>query len=370
METFHPGPGAFAIALLIAFLGTKNGRNLGAEIIHNRIKQTIIFWLPLKLRCKIIEKIMSMPIKKGRAVMSNATKPWGAQHDYISRVQKNGIVGHWIVKNSHLAKKQQRVSWVEETANEADLTIYYIHGGGFRYGDSLMYMESFIHIIEYLRETRGLNVRIFSIEYNRMPEVNYYKTKEDCLNGYRYLINHVKIDPKKIVFAGDSAGGNLVATSLLTIRDLGLPQPAGNVLISPWANIDNSQSVRPNKVYLDCLTPKMLNSNLGNYFPEAANCASEEEGRLALRNPAFSPVYGSFTGICPTLVTYGGTEIFQHDVEELIGCLKRDQVKVDVITREAPHIWLISSILAPTHAIWKTDCSKLADWCANCVLQS
>lgn len=71
---------------------------------------------------------MSMPIKKGRAVMSSATKPWGAQYDYITRVQKNGIVGHWIVKDSHLAKKQQRVSWVEKSAVEADLTIYYIHG--------------------------------------------------------------------------------------------------------------------------------------------------------------------------------------------------------------------------------------------------
>lgn len=231
-----------------------------------------------------------------------------------------------------------------------------------------MYMESFIHIIEYLRETRGMNVRIFSIDYNRMPEVNYDRTKEDCLNGYRYLINHVKIDPKKIVFAGDSAGGNLVATNVLAIRDLGLPQPAGNVMISPWANIDNSQSARPNKVYMDCLTPEMMHNDHGNYFYQAAAGASKEEKRLALRNPAFSPVFASFTGICPTLVTYGGTEVFQHDVEELIGCLKRDQVKVDVITRKAPHIWIILSMLAPTHAVWKTDCSKLADWCANCVL--
>lgn len=149
METFRPGPRVFVIALLIAFLGTKNGRNLGkwqsavknachwhcilhkhsgAEIIHKHIKQTIVFWLPLRVRCKIVERIMSMPTLKGRAVMSSATKPWGAQHDYTSRVQKNGIAGHWIVKDSHLIKKQQRVSWVEKTAKEADLTIYYIHG--------------------------------------------------------------------------------------------------------------------------------------------------------------------------------------------------------------------------------------------------
>ena len=71
---------------------------------------------------------MSMPVNKGRKLMSNATKPWGAQWDYISRVQKTNVVGHWIVKDSHLTKKQLRVSWVEKTANEANLTIYYIHG--------------------------------------------------------------------------------------------------------------------------------------------------------------------------------------------------------------------------------------------------
>lgn len=252
------------------------------------------------------------------------------------------------------------------------VNLYYplfLIGGGFRLGDSLMYMESFIHIIEYLKETRGLNIRIFSVEYNRMPEVNYYRTKEDCLNGYRYLINDVKIDPKTIVFAGDSAGGNLVATCLMAIRDLNLARPAGNVQISPWATVDNSQSSRAGKVYEDCLTLKMMNNNHGNYFPEAGACSNVEEKRLALHNPAISPLYGSFIGFCKTLVTYGGTEIFQHDIEELIGCLKRDQVQVDVITRKAPHIWLISSILAPTHAMWKTDCSKVADWCADCVLQ-
>lgn len=72
-------------------------------------------------------------------------------------------------------------------------------GGGFRMGDSLMYMESFTHIIEHLRTTRGLNVRIFSVDYGKMLDANYSRSKEDCMNGYRYLVQDLKIDPKKIV---------------------------------------------------------------------------------------------------------------------------------------------------------------------------
>lgn len=63
-----------------------------------------------------------------------------------------------------------------------------------------MYMESFTHIIEHLKKTRGIDARIFSVEYGMNPEVNYERTKQDCLNGYKYLIQDLKLNPKKIVF--------------------------------------------------------------------------------------------------------------------------------------------------------------------------
>jgi hypothetical protein len=51
---------------------------------------------------------------------------------------------------------------------------------------------------------------------------------------------HKPIDPSKIVFAGDSAGGNLCITVLTILRDMGLPLPAGAVLISPWVDLTHS----------------------------------------------------------------------------------------------------------------------------------
>lgn len=49
--------------------------------------------------------------------------PWGAQWDYITKVTK----GHWIAYNDKL-KNQERATWVEKTAKDVDLVIYYIHG--------------------------------------------------------------------------------------------------------------------------------------------------------------------------------------------------------------------------------------------------
>ena len=42
------------------------------------------------------------------------------------------------------------------------------------------------------------------------------------------------VDPKKIVVAGDSAGGGLTMALLIAIRDAGLPAPAGAMALSPW----------------------------------------------------------------------------------------------------------------------------------------
>ena len=43
-----------------------------------------------------------------------------------------------------------------------------------------------------------------------------------------------------MIFAGDSAGGGLLLSLLLIIRDLNLPLPSGAILISPWCDLSHS----------------------------------------------------------------------------------------------------------------------------------
>jgi hypothetical protein len=79
-----------------------------------------MFWLPLRLRCKLVYSILAAKVHTGRLLMSSATRPWGAQWDYITPVKR----GHWIAHKG----KQKSVAWAEQTANDAELIIYYIHG--------------------------------------------------------------------------------------------------------------------------------------------------------------------------------------------------------------------------------------------------
>ncbi|KAL9084888.1 MAG: hypothetical protein Q9165_007841 [Trypethelium subeluteriae] len=56
--------------------------------------------------------------------------------------------------------------------------------------------------------------------------------------AYLYLLQ--EHDPTTIVLAGDSAGGGMVLALLVTIRDQGIPAPAGAILLSPWVDLTHS----------------------------------------------------------------------------------------------------------------------------------
>jgi acetyl esterase/lipase len=72
------------------------------------------------------------------------------------------------------------------------------------------------------------------------------------LAAYLFLLS--EHDPTEIIFAGDSAGGGMVLSMLVTIRDQGLPLPAGAILVSPWVDLTHS-------------FPSVLSESPGDYIP-------------------------------------------------------------------------------------------------------
>lgn len=79
-----------------------------------------------------------------------------------------------------------------------------------------------------------------AVDYRLAPQHPFPAAVEDALATYLYLIDPPKddesypIDPKKIVIAGDSAGGGLTFSLLMAIRNVGLPAPGGAMTLSPW----------------------------------------------------------------------------------------------------------------------------------------
>ncbi|KAI8965176.1 alpha/beta-hydrolase [Daldinia sp. FL1419] len=108
----------------------------------------------------------------------------------------------------------------------------YVHGGAYFFGS----VDE--HRYQMQRHARKLKARVFAPEYRLSPQFPFPCGLQDCMAAYLYLLETQ--DPTTIVLAGDSAGGGMVLTMLVIMRDRGIPLPAGAILISPWVDLTHS----------------------------------------------------------------------------------------------------------------------------------
>ncbi|KAF9464372.1 hypothetical protein BDZ94DRAFT_1256294 [Collybia nuda] len=161
----------------------------------------------------------------------------------------DGVDGEWITEKEYLSpgNRNSEPPW-KLNDTDADIlrmetletVMLYVHGGGYFWGSINTHRYQ---IIRYARKFKG---RAFAVNYRKAPQYPWPCPLQDVIAAYLYLIQpplgslHKPILPSKIVFAGDSAGGGLCITVLTILRDMGLPMPAGAVLISPWVDLTHS----------------------------------------------------------------------------------------------------------------------------------
>lgn len=134
-----------------------------------------------------------------------------------------------------------RAEWIEMKADYNERkrnndpgkrVMLYVHGGAYFFGS----VDE--HRYQMQRHARKLKARVFAPRYRLAPQFPFPCGLQDCLAAYLYLLTQV--EPSSIVLAGDSAGGGMVVSMLVTLRDQGVPLPAGAVLISPWVDLTHS----------------------------------------------------------------------------------------------------------------------------------
>ena len=108
--------------------------------------------------------------------------------------------------------------------------ILHIHGGGMVMGSA----EQMQAGPAMLAATAG--VPVASVEYRLAPEHPFPAPQEDCHSALTWLAGQsdaIGFDPKRIIVAGESAGGGLAAALAIMARDLGGPALAGQLLTYP-----------------------------------------------------------------------------------------------------------------------------------------
>jgi monoterpene epsilon-lactone hydrolase len=176
-----------------------------------------------------------------------------------------------------------RSAWCDDTTTadgHRGRVAFHCHGGGLvscRLDDYLFYGAM-------LSEQLGL--RVVMPDYRLAPEHPYPAAHEDCLNAYRGLLAS-GVDPSRLIVTGDSCGGGLALSTLLSARDEGLAMPAGFVSLSGWFDFSVAQPVSEGRDPF--LTAEWVRNRAADYA----------QGRIALDDPKISPAFAQLAGLPP-----------------------------------------------------------------------
>lgn len=177
--------------------------------------------------------------------------------------------------------------------------LLYLHGGGYVFGSPRTHRN----LVSRISHVTGLPA--LSLDYRLPPEATLPAPIEDALAAYRELLAGGR-DPRTIVVAGDSAGGNLALALSLHAAEEGLPQPAALVLLSPWADLTQSGASAQTNDLLDPFIPPGV---LDRFARVAAGGADPAGWRIS---PLLAPEE-LWRALPPTHVQAGSTERLLDD---------------------------------------------------------
>lgn len=177
-------------------------------------------------------------------------------------------------------------------------TVVFCHGGGWALCD----LDTHDATVRAL--CRGSGAVFVSVDYRRAPEARFPAAVHDAYAALCWAGAHVEElggDPAALVVAGDSAGGNLAAASLLMARDhreRGGPAVALQVLIYPCLDAgQDTESYRDNAA--GCfLTAAHLRWFWEQYLGPGGDG----------RDPLASPLRADLRGLPPAHVVVAGCD--------------------------------------------------------------
>lgn len=228
-------------------------------------------------------------------------------------------------------------------APNAQRTIVYFHGGGYFFCG----LETHRPTCAYLARTA--QARVLSVDYRMAPEHVFPAAVDDAVAWWSELLKQ-GIDPKTVVFAGDSAGGGLTLACLVASRDQGLPLPAGAILFSPWSDLSCSGETMKTLADADVMfNPHSL--------PEAA--ALYLAGKPT-DTPLASPLFADLRGLPPMMIHASKHEILLADSTRLHERAKAQGVTSELhLKAKMPHVWPTMLMLPEARQTLK-ECGEFA----------
>ena len=224
-------------------------------------------------------------VEEWRKISNPSEKPTVPHDVQLQRIKIGNIPAEWLIPAQ---------------VEDAEKTILYFHGGAWLFG---WYNTHRMLVGQIAKQARK---QVLAVDYRLAPEYPFPAALDDSLAAYRNLVNS-GIAPKRIVVAGDSAGGNLTLVLMLALKKAGDPLPAAGVCLSPVTDMAWTGESMRTKKGIDPIFPE------GASTPLASSIHTEYIRSEDPRNPLISPLYADLCGLPPILLHVGGDEILLDD---------------------------------------------------------
>ena len=168
-------------------------------------------------------------------------------------------------------------------AEPARPVVLYLHGGGYVAGSAFGYRHLAGAVAVAARAA------VLAVDYRLAPEHPHPAAVQDAMNAYLWLLDS-GTSPASIIVAGDSSGGGLTMSLLLALRERGVTQPAGAVLMCPWVDLDGHTQRLPQESPI-VVEPEQARRLAGAYL-----------GGQPADDPVLIPLRTELAGLPPLLI--------------------------------------------------------------------
>lgn len=195
--------------------------------------------------------------------------------------------------------------WVTAPGARADRVVVYFHGGGFQVGSLVSHRELMACI------SAAAGARVLGVGYRLAPEHRYPAALEDALAAYGWL-RAQGVAAERIAVAGDSAGGGLGLSLLLSLQRRGERMPVAYWGLSAWTDLTASGESYETRAALDPIHQRpMIAAMARNYLG----------GMGDPKDPLASPLFAApdeLAALPPMLLQVGERETVVSDSEAFV----------------------------------------------------
>ena len=271
-----------------------------------------------------IQQLLSTPIPDNWNTPPKTPEEWKAFAATVNQAgaslqplrDRFGVTSEPIVVNGVKAYMLTPNSIPPENRNRLLMHLHggcYMLGGGEAATSEATYLAGYGHF------------KVLSIDYRRPPEFRYPAALDDAVSAWKAALKMA--DPKRMAIFGASAGGALTLSTVLRLKQEGLPLPAAIGPGTPMSDLTKTGD----SFYTNYMVDNVLVGTEGR----CQAMAEQYAGGHDLKDPMLSPVYGDMRRFPPSILTSGTRDLLLSNTVRVHRKLRQAGVVAELHVYEA-----------------------------------